>query len=84
MVSKTCLSVVLDFMNQTITYMDTLSWIERYSWFGYFVSCLTTDTELSTHILNPAQRPRPDVHYSKPLFNLMRAKSYCLTRHANG
>jgi hypothetical protein len=30
--------VVLDFMNQTITYMDTLDWIERYSWFGFFVS----------------------------------------------
>lgn len=29
-------SVVLDFMNQTITYMDGLDWIERYAWFGYF------------------------------------------------
>lgn len=31
-------SVVADFLNQTITYMDTLDWIERYSWFGYFRS----------------------------------------------
>lgn len=32
------MTVVLDFMNQTITFMDSLDWIERYSWFGYFVS----------------------------------------------
>lgn len=28
---------VADFLSQTIAYMDTLDWIERYSWFGYFV-----------------------------------------------
>jgi len=28
-------AVVFDFMNQTITYLDTLDWIERYAWFGY-------------------------------------------------
>jgi hypothetical protein len=32
------ITVVLDFMNQTITYLDSLDWIERYAWFGYFVS----------------------------------------------
>lgn len=30
--------VVADFLNQTISFMDTLDWIERYAWFGYFVS----------------------------------------------
>lgn len=35
---ETYCSVVLDFMNQTINYMDSLDWIERYAWFGYFVS----------------------------------------------
>ncbi|KAG7440823.1 uncharacterized protein BT62DRAFT_909672 [Guyanagaster necrorhizus] len=28
---------VLQFMNQTTTYMESLDWIERYAWFGYFV-----------------------------------------------
>ncbi|KAF8665251.1 hypothetical protein AX16_000273 [Volvariella volvacea WC 439] len=27
---------VLNFLNATTTYMDTLDWIERYAWFGYF------------------------------------------------
>ncbi|CAA7265847.1 unnamed protein product [Cyclocybe aegerita] len=27
---------VLNFLNQTVTYLDTLDWIERYAWFGYF------------------------------------------------
>ncbi|PPQ99524.1 hypothetical protein CVT24_005314 [Panaeolus cyanescens] len=31
-------TVVLDFMNQTINYLDSLDWVERYAWFGYFVS----------------------------------------------
>lgn len=30
-------SVVLDFMNQTITTLETLDFVERYSWFGFFV-----------------------------------------------
>jgi len=29
-------SVVLDFLNQTITTLDGLDFVERYSWFGYF------------------------------------------------
>jgi len=29
-------SVVLDFMNQTITTLDGLDFVERYAWFGYF------------------------------------------------
>ncbi|KAJ6475051.1 glycosyl hydrolase catalytic core-domain-containing protein [Mycena vitilis] len=29
-------SVVLDFMNQTITTLDGLDFVERYSWFGFF------------------------------------------------
>ncbi|QRV96128.1 glycoside hydrolase family 128 protein [Ceratobasidium sp. AG-Ba] len=28
--------VVANFMNATINYMDTLDWIERYSWFAFF------------------------------------------------
>lgn len=24
-------------MNTTAAYMDTLDWVERYAWFGYFV-----------------------------------------------
>ncbi|KAJ7095733.1 hypothetical protein B0H15DRAFT_68614 [Mycena belliarum] len=31
-------SVVLNFMNETITALDGLDFVERYSWFGYFVS----------------------------------------------
>jgi hypothetical protein len=27
---------VANFLNATTTYMDTLDWIERYAWFGYF------------------------------------------------
>ncbi|KAG5643544.1 hypothetical protein DXG03_000685 [Asterophora parasitica] len=27
---------VAEFLNATITYMDTLDWIERYAWFGFF------------------------------------------------
>ncbi|TFK42023.1 glycosyl hydrolase catalytic core-domain-containing protein [Crucibulum laeve] len=33
-------TVVLDFLNQTTTYLDTLDWIEHYAWFGFFVSYL--------------------------------------------
>ncbi|KIM47691.1 glycoside hydrolase family 128 protein [Hebeloma cylindrosporum] len=29
-------TVVFEFMNQTMVYLDSLDWIERYSWFGYF------------------------------------------------
>ena len=29
---------VTAFLNTTITLMDTLDWVERYAWFGYFVS----------------------------------------------
>lgn len=27
---------VWNFMNQTINYLDSLDWVERYSWFGFF------------------------------------------------
>ncbi|KAF9071195.1 glycosyl hydrolase catalytic core-domain-containing protein [Rhodocollybia butyracea] len=30
-------SDVMTFMNQTTAYMDTLDFVERYAWFGYFV-----------------------------------------------
>lgn len=30
-------SVVLDFLNETITTLDGLDFVERYAWFGYFV-----------------------------------------------
>ncbi|KAF9486394.1 hypothetical protein BDN70DRAFT_869912 [Pholiota conissans] len=30
------LTEVIDFLNQTITTLDTLDWVERYAWFGYF------------------------------------------------
>jgi len=36
------ITVVLDFMNQTITYLDSLDWVERYAWFGYLVSLLSS------------------------------------------
>ncbi|KAG9081528.1 hypothetical protein FRC06_005519 [Ceratobasidium sp. 370] len=29
-------AVVANFLNATINYMDTLDWIERYSWFAFF------------------------------------------------
>lgn len=38
---KRLLLVVTDFLDQTTRYMDTLSWIEAYAWFGYFVSPLS-------------------------------------------
>ena len=31
---------VVDFLNSTVRYMDTLNWIERYAWFALFVSPL--------------------------------------------
>ncbi|KAJ7069623.1 hypothetical protein C8F01DRAFT_976322 [Mycena amicta] len=31
-------TVVLDFLNATTTMLDGLDWVERYAWFGYFVS----------------------------------------------
>ncbi|KAJ7796176.1 hypothetical protein B0H14DRAFT_82467 [Mycena olivaceomarginata] len=34
-------SVVLDFMNTTIAALDTLDFVERYAWFGFFV-CLAS------------------------------------------
>jgi hypothetical protein len=34
---RSCL-VVADFLNETVTYLDSLDWIERYAWFGFFVS----------------------------------------------
>ncbi|KAF7314484.1 Glycosyl hydrolase 53-domain-containing protein [Mycena kentingensis (nom. inval.)] len=33
-------SVVLDFLNATTTMLDSLEWVERYAWFGYFVRAL--------------------------------------------
>lgn len=33
-----CAAVVADFLNTTTIYLDSLDWIERYAWFGYFVS----------------------------------------------
>lgn len=29
---------VVNFLNSTIRYMDTLDWIQGYAWFAYFVS----------------------------------------------
>ncbi|KAG7088302.1 hypothetical protein E1B28_012312 [Marasmius oreades] len=29
-------NVVMDFLNQSIHYLDTLDFVERYAWFGYF------------------------------------------------
>jgi len=29
---------VAAFMNETTAFMDSTDWIERYAWFGYFVS----------------------------------------------
>lgn len=29
--------VVLDFLSQSVAYLDSLDWIEKYSWFGFFV-----------------------------------------------
>ena len=34
------MEVVEEFLNQTIVYLDSLYWIERYAWFGYFVSSM--------------------------------------------
>ncbi|KAF8640678.1 hypothetical protein AX17_000334 [Amanita inopinata Kibby_2008] len=28
--------VIYDFMNQTISFLETLDWVERYAWFGFF------------------------------------------------
>ncbi|KAJ7643986.1 glycosyl hydrolase catalytic core-domain-containing protein [Roridomyces roridus] len=29
-------TVVLDFLNSTVAMLDSLDWVERYAWFGYF------------------------------------------------
>ncbi|KAG9120364.1 hypothetical protein FRC07_004170, partial [Ceratobasidium sp. 392] len=29
-------AVVANFLNATISYLDTLDWVEKYSWFAYF------------------------------------------------
>ena len=34
------MEVVAEFLNQTILYLDSLHWIERYAWFGYFVGSI--------------------------------------------
>lgn len=33
-----CPAEVMDFINQTTVFMDGLDFVERYAWFGYFVS----------------------------------------------
>ena len=63
----TLITVVFEFMNQTMTYLDGLDWIERYAWFGYFVGLFSLNFAAFSKILVFVhdQRPRPDVHYSK-------------------
>ena len=63
----TLITVVFEFMNQTMNYLDGLDWIERYSWFGYFVGLFSLDFAAFVKIIVFVhdQRPRPDVHYSK-------------------
>lgn len=66
------MKVVAEFLNETIIYLDSLNWIERYAWFGYFVSSIA-ELDLFRRVLTDSlasptiQRPRPDVHYSKLL-----------------
>ncbi|KAF8919072.1 glycosyl hydrolase catalytic core-domain-containing protein [Mucidula mucida] len=55
---------VLTFMNTTAAYMDTLDWVERYAWFGYFVGFFVN----YTFTLNNGyflQRPENGSFYSK-------------------
>ena len=37
-------------MTQTMIYLDSLDWIERYSWFGYFVSLFLLN--FAAHLLS--------------------------------
>lgn len=32
------MEVVVEFLNQTTAYLDSLDWVERYAWFAYMVS----------------------------------------------
>ena len=43
------MKVVAEFLNQTIVYLDSLSWIERYAWFGYFVSSIAELDQLDEY-----------------------------------
>jgi hypothetical protein len=33
-------AAVLNFMNESMRYLDGLDWVERYAWFGLFVSSI--------------------------------------------
>lgn len=43
-------TVIADFLNQSITYLDSLDWIERYAWFGFYRE--TQGTQFSTGLLD--------------------------------
>jgi len=44
--TSTNASVVADFLNQSIIYLDSLDWIERYAWFGFFRPTSGSETNL--------------------------------------
>lgn len=40
-VTLTATLEVLNFLNATTRYMDSLDWIQGYAWFGFFVSAIS-------------------------------------------
>ena len=42
---------VEDFLNQTTKYMDELAWVERYAWFGYFVSAAASNVPMNKELI---------------------------------
>ncbi|KAF9524085.1 glycosyl hydrolase catalytic core-domain-containing protein [Crepidotus variabilis] len=56
-------TVVADFLNQTTTYLDTLDWIERYAWFGYFRSRPDIHYSRSSTRRRWSKYPRRNLHW---------------------
>ncbi|KIK57165.1 glycoside hydrolase family 128 protein [Collybiopsis luxurians FD-317 M1] len=55
---------VTDFLNQTTAFMDGLAFVERYAWFGYFVSTQTSRLIDQTDPNLPRQRPQNGSAYN--------------------
>ncbi|KAK1226269.1 hypothetical protein PQX77_010742 [Marasmius sp. AFHP31] len=55
---------VEDFMNQTTKYLDDLAWVERYAWFGYFVSVSASTQTNNADWDSDSQRPENGSAYN--------------------
>jgi hypothetical protein len=55
-------------MNQTMIYLDSLDWIERYSWFGYFVGLFSLNFAAYLLSLFSGHAPTYTIVKSPPQF----------------